>query len=158
MIGTEASDNAFVACAGQVLLLCPDSLPSLALRTWEEQRDLLISKYEDALWLALAQRKSQGFARSQRRNSGVPLPRQLLKQKKMSMLNEYVERENVMISLLSQTTPSSGPGKLLDDLSHQDHQRLHKFERILIEMFFCSEIGVILIFFEAMSFLIKFIR
>ena len=76
----------------------------------------------------------------------------------MSMLNEYVERENVMISLLSQTTPSSGPGKLLDDLSHQDHQRLHKFERILIEMFFCSEIGVILIFFEAMSFLIKFIR
>lgn len=42
--------------------------------------------------------------------------RQLLKQKKMSMLNEYVERKNGMIPLPSQTTPSLGPGKLKEFL------------------------------------------
>ena len=111
MVGTESFYNAFVACAGQVLLLCPNSLRSLALRTWEERLDLLMSqaKYEDALWLGL--HMHSGKAKAMQGLKGNPEQRRkLLKQKEMSMLNEYVER--VMIPLLSQTTPSSGPGKL----------------------------------------------
>lgn len=55
LVGTESYYNSFVACNGQVLLLCANSIRSIGIRSWDERLDLLLSqsKLEAAIWLSL---------------------------------------------------------------------------------------------------------